>query len=132
MLETLWTAFRILCVRFYRWGKRFVKNVLLFLVLVWFAIVYGIDSRFDETCIEGRLSAEQAEAINSLEWDKCPSYRNGECRAEWNDRVFVGQCSEASKFLWRPHKWIQVLDGATPPWEYGEAPWPFGDRSSDG
>ena len=60
-----------------------------------------IGPAFDKTCVEGRLSAEQAEAVNGLEWRKCPSYRE-ECLAEANDRVIKRKCSEFSRrfFYW--------------------------------
>jgi len=104
---------------------RWIKTSLVLLLIIWVAISFSVGSRFDAVCVEGRISAAQAEALNSLEWDKCPSYRNGECAAEWNDRVLVGQCSEFFKFLWKPHKWLKVLDGGSFPWKYGEAPPPF-------
>ena len=97
---------------------RFFLHITLFLVLVWASITYVISEPFDEICMEGVLSAEQAQVLNLMKWGHCPSYRNGECRAEENDRVFVGQCSEASKFLWRPKKWLRVLQGGDFPWQY--------------
>ena len=54
---------------------------------------------FDRMCVEGRLSAEQVAAINALPWEKCPQYRDGECRAEVNDRVVARECSEALRSL---------------------------------
>lgn len=71
------------------------------IVLVYF-VGCVIGPAFDKACVEGRISQEQAEAINELEWEKCPSYNEGECRAEVNDRVIKRECSELSRkfFYW--------------------------------
>lgn len=45
--------------------------------------------KIDEACVVGRLSQEQADAINELGWEKC-----GRCVAKVNDRVVVRECSE--------------------------------------
>lgn len=60
-----------------------------------------IGPAFDKACVVGRISEEQAQAINKLEWEKCPSYRE-ECRAEVNDRVIKRKCAEFSRriFFW--------------------------------
>ena len=69
---------------------------LVILVGIWTVISFSGDT-IDKTCIEGRLSEDQANVINQLEWGKCPGYRNGVCRAEEGDRVLVRECSELSK-----------------------------------
>ena len=104
--------------RFFKQILIFFGHSLLFLVLVWAFITYYADSRFDAICIEGRLSAEQAEVINDMEWGHCPSYRHGKCEAKENHRVFVGQCSEFTKFLWRPKKWVRTFKSGEFPWQY--------------
>ncbi len=92
----------------------FLKHVMILLALVWaFTALYG-GRKSDKLCVEGRLSAAQARIINSMEWEHCPNYRNGECRAEKNDRVMVGQCSETLKFLWKPKKWIPAFQSWWP------------------
>ncbi len=54
---------------------------------------------FDRACVEGRLSAAQAEAINAQDWEKCPKYRNGVCLAARDDRVIRRECSELLRDL---------------------------------
>ncbi len=94
----------------------FLKHAMILLVLVWaFVALYG-GHKSDELCVEGRLSAAQARVINSMEWEHCPNYRNGECRAEKNDRVMAGQCSEFMKFLWKPKRWARAIDTGRSPW----------------
>ena len=114
MLKTLWFAFCIVSIRFWRW----FKPVAFVLVAVWLFISTYMGGKFDEICVEGRLSAEQARVLSEMEWGHCPSYRNGNCVAEANDRVFVGQCSEFTKFLWRPDKWGRALRTGELPWQY--------------
>jgi len=72
---------------------------LALLLFVWLNVVLWGGAYFDNVCIEGRLSAEQAEAINSEEWGKCPSYRDGDCKAEEKDRVLKHFCSKFSRKL---------------------------------
>jgi hypothetical protein len=76
-------------------------RLVLTLVLVLTLGGCVIGPAFDKACVEGRLSVEQAKAINELEWEKCPSYRE-ECRAEVNDRILKRKCSEFSRriFYW--------------------------------
>ncbi len=71
-------------------------------ILIIFIFICAIGSTFDSICIEGRIGPEQVKALEGVEWGHCPSYRNGECEAEVDDRVFVGECSETSRsiFLW--------------------------------
>jgi hypothetical protein len=114
MWYTLRMVLAILALRFLRW----MKPVLFFLLIVWAILAFGGGKAFDSVCIEGRLSAEQARVLSSMEWGHCPSYRNGSCVAEENDRVFVGQCSEASKFLTQPRKWIKSMKSGEFPWQY--------------
>ena len=101
-----------------RFWWRWMKPVLFFLLIIWAVITFYLGSAVDEVCVEGRLSAEQARVLSSMEWGHCPSYRNGNCVAEENDRVWVGQCSEFSKFLWRPGKWVRSLKSGEFPWQY--------------
>jgi len=86
----------------------FLKHALIILVVVWVSISFYIGGKFDEICIEGRLSSEQAHVVNLLHWGRCPTYRDGECVAEANDRVLVGECSEFFKTLWSPSKWARI------------------------
>ncbi len=88
---------------------RFLKHVGIILILMWAAITFFVGDRFDEICIEGRISTEQAEMINTSHWYKCPKYREGECVAEENDRVLARECSEFFKLLWRPGKWWPTI-----------------------
>ncbi len=56
----------------------------------------------DTICIEGRLSQEQCDAINELEWEYCPKYRERYqegCTCEHRDRVFSKDCADALKRL---------------------------------
>ncbi len=79
---------------------RFLKHTIILLALVWAFIVFGGGSWIDSICVEGRLSQAQVEALNSLEWEKCPNYRQragGECRAEVDDRVVIRECSSLSR-----------------------------------
>jgi len=68
------------------------------LLFIWLNIVLWGGRYFDSVCIEGRLSAEQAETINNEQWGKCPSLY-GNCEAEENDRVLRYACSEFSRNL---------------------------------
>ena len=79
--------------------QKFNKTIVIILLLL--LGTYLIGPIFDKICIEGRLSQEQAKAINELKWEKCPSYRK-ECRAELNDRIIKRKCSEFSRriFYW--------------------------------
>jgi hypothetical protein len=88
---------------------RFIKHVGIFLLLTWATIAFFVGPKFDEVCIEGRLSSEQAEVVNLLHWGKCPNYRDGECTAEANDRVLVKECSNFFKILWKPSKWWSAI-----------------------
>lgn len=98
---------------------RFLKHILIFLVLIWAIITFGAGQEFDKICIEGRLSAEQAAVINDVDWGYCPVNRLGMlCKAAENDRVFIGQCSEFFKFLWRPSKWVRSFQSGEYPWQY--------------
>ena len=67
------------------------------LLFVWLNIVLWGGRYFDSVCIEGRLSVEQTEIINSAKWGKCPSYQDGNCEAERNDRVLKHYCSSFSR-----------------------------------
>jgi len=97
---------------------RGLKVVIIFLFFIWLAISIVVGDKFDEVCVEGQISAEQAEVINNLEWKRCPTYRNGTCVAEAGDRVLVGQCSEFFKFVWRPDKWGRAIRTGKFPWQY--------------
>ena len=78
--------------------KSFLIHAAITIFILWSAATL-LGRQFDKICVEGRLSAAQAVAINSLLWGKCPRYRDGNCEAEEGDRVFVGQCSSVSKTL---------------------------------
>jgi len=116
MIKTLFTAVKILWLR----TGRLLKAAILLLFLMWAAITVYVGAVFDETCIEGRISAEQATMLNATDWERCPKYRMGECKAAKNDRVLVGQCSEFFKFLWRPSKWWPAIREWEFPWQYEE------------
>lgn len=56
----------------------------------------------DKKCIRGRLSEEQANAINAEHWGKLPSYNKnheGTCKhcAKAGDRVLASECSDFLK-----------------------------------
>lgn len=90
----------------------FLKHAGITLLIIFVAIC-AIGPHFDAICVEGRIGPEQVEALEGVEWGHCPSYRNGECEVEVDDRVFVGECSEASRsvFLWwkKVVKWFKRL-----------------------
>jgi hypothetical protein len=67
------------------------------LLFVWLNIVLWGGRYFDSICVEGRLGVEQAETLNNIQWGKCPTYRNGNCKAEKNDRVLKHYCSSFSR-----------------------------------
>ena len=73
-------------------------KVLIILAAVWL-IIFSFGKEFDKICIEGRLSAAQAEAVSQMDWGKCPKYNNGECQAVERDRIFKGECSEFFRTL---------------------------------
>lgn len=75
---------------------RFFLHAALTLLLLWATIMFT-GGWFDSLCVEGRLSAEQAEALNQMDWEKCPGYRQDVCLAEAGDRVVVRECSELSR-----------------------------------
>jgi hypothetical protein len=70
-------------------------------LFVWLNIVLWGGRYFDSVCIEGRLSAEQAETVNLTEWGKCPKAQREAtgCEAEKNDRVLKHFCSSFSRNL---------------------------------
>ena len=78
----------------------FLRHALLTLALLWSVLVLS-GGQIDKVCLEGRLSAAQALAINTLPWSKCPSYRLGNCRAEEGDRIVIRECSELSRWFFR-------------------------------
>ena len=56
----------------------------------------------DKECIKGRLSSEQADAVNRGPWEHLPSYNrdaDGKCRncAQEMDRIFSAECSKFIK-----------------------------------
>ena len=63
------------------------------LFIIWLNVVLWGGRHFDSICIEGKLSMEQVEILNNVQWGKCPVYRNGDCEAEENDRVLKHYCS---------------------------------------
>ena len=59
-------------------------------------------SFIDEECIKGRISREQADAINEGPWEHLPSYNRdaeGKCKdcAVETDRIFSAKCSRFIK-----------------------------------
>lgn len=78
-----------------------LKHFVLFTALLFGGLVVS-GPYIDSICVEGRLSTEQAEAINHFAWKKCPKYRDGVCRAKKKDRILLRECSEFSrKILFR-------------------------------
>lgn len=73
-----------------------IKHFILFTFLL-FCFLAIAGPYIDSVCTEGRISREQAAAINELEWKHCPSYRNGECEAGTKDRILVRECAEFSR-----------------------------------
>jgi hypothetical protein len=68
----------------------------------------------ESLCIKGRLSAEQATAVNAREWNRTPGYCAGQtyddksgdpqegqsdCQAREFDRVLAADCSNFGKVL---------------------------------
>jgi hypothetical protein len=61
---------------------------------------------FDETCIKGRLSETQAEAVNRGPWGHLPTYNRdslGDCQncAAPEDRILSASCSDFLKAVER-------------------------------
>jgi hypothetical protein len=69
---------------------------------------------FESMCVKGRISAEQAEAINVATWGRAPGYCNGQdgtndrgeaffgqtdCRASEHDRVLNASCSNIIAYI---------------------------------
>jgi len=59
-------------------------------------------SFIDKECIKGRISSEQAAAINAGPWEHLPSYNRdaeGHCKdcAVEKDRIFSAKCSQFIK-----------------------------------
>ena len=78
-------------------------KLLLFGILIATALLWGtlwmFGGKFDSVYVEGRLSAEQAGAVNALPWGHCPGYRDGDCHADEGDRVVVREFSELMRTL---------------------------------
>lgn len=59
-------------------------------------------SFIDKECIKGRISSEQAQAVNEGPWEHLPSYNRDaegrcvDCAAE-RDRIFSAKCSRFIK-----------------------------------
>ena len=69
------------------------------LLFIWLNIVLWGGRYFDSVCVEGRLSVEQVEALNNVQWGMCPTFRNGVCEAETNDRILKHYCSSFTRNL---------------------------------
>ena len=93
---------------------RFFKHTFILLALVWAVTALGAGEKFDEACVIGRVSADQAVALNTTPWGHCP--HNDGCEAAESDRVFSRKCSELLKFTWKPEKWIKAFRTGEPPW----------------
>jgi hypothetical protein len=76
----------------------FLKHTFIVLIVLWAGGVL-LAGEVDRWCIKGRVSAVQAERINSGPWKKCPAYLDQTCLAQENDRVLARECSEISKTL---------------------------------
>lgn len=73
-----------------------IKHFALFAFLL-FVVLAVAGPYIDSVCVEGRLGRDQVAAINALEWNHCPSYNDGTCRAERKDRILRRECSEFSR-----------------------------------
>jgi hypothetical protein len=78
--------------------RKFFLHAAITLFLLWLSIVL-LGPKIDEICVEGRLSAEQAEAVTSLKWNKCPKYRVNGCKVEEDDRILAASCSKFSRMI---------------------------------
>jgi hypothetical protein len=76
--------------------KLFLLHAAITIFILW-ASIMTLGGWFDSICVEGRLSEEQANALNEMDWEKCPSYRRGACLAEAGDRIIIRECSELSR-----------------------------------
>ena len=71
---------------------------------------------FESLCIKGRLSSEQAQEVNALDWSRRPNYcsdeigkdKNGKryvgqshCKAEKHDRILRASCSQFPRIFGR-------------------------------
>ncbi len=90
--------------------------ILGFLVMLAMATPEHIGDAFESLCIKGRISVEQAEAINAVSWRHTPTYcedeagidKNGkpyigqsDCRARQYDRILRAECSHFGKMAMR-------------------------------
>ncbi len=83
------------------------QAVLLF--IVWFNLALWAGEYIDSVCTLGRISDEQARAVNDLPFNKCPGYNDGVCEAKLKDRIVRRECSEFMRGLhlrdnetWKP------------------------------
>lgn len=83
---------------------RLLKTLVVGLLFIWLVIVL-LGGKIDEICVEGKFSAVQAEAVNSLPWGKCPGYRDGNCQVEEGDRMLARECSELSRSFFLRNLW---------------------------
>ncbi len=83
---------------------KFLTHAIITIFLLWLGISL-IGGKIDEICVEGKFSAVQAEAVNSLPWGKCPGYRNGDCRVKEGDRMLAKECSELSRSFFLRNLW---------------------------
>ena len=83
-----------------------VRRPLLAPALFALAAAHAVACRgpgfIDKECIKGRISSEQANAINKGPWEHLPSYNrdaDGQCKdcAEEMDRIFSAKCSQFIK-----------------------------------
>ncbi len=75
-----------------------LKHFVLFVFLLFVALAVA-GPYIDSICTEGRLDREQAAAINALEWNRCPKYNDGVCRAKKKDRILKRECAEFSRMV---------------------------------
>lgn len=61
-----------------------------------FMVIRAVAPAFDDKCVIGQLSAEQAEVINKMEWKA-----GGRVGALPGDRIFNRDCSETSRKFFR-------------------------------
>jgi len=63
-----------------------MKDVLIFLLIVWAAIVFGGGKAIDNYCVKGKLKDRHATAVMDVGWRKVP--------VEARDRIVNHECSE--------------------------------------
>ena len=63
-----------------------MRNVLIFLLIIWVVITFGGGKAIDNVCVKGKLKERHAEAVMDAGWRKAP--------VEARDRIVNHECSE--------------------------------------